>query len=296
MLKQLITYTAVFGLALFAYQSNAAEVTPYGSINYKWSNDENAAGKSYHKLEDNGSSLGVDFSDIMLEGDTLAGFGKIEVGVDTDDAGSNTFDSKLAYAGIEGTMGSLSVGRQSHPFTDNIGGKTSIFNVYGSNADWNYASRSSQTLAISTTVGPLSIDSLGIVDGSSSNTDAFDQYEYTASMNIMDSDISFGYADDVNNDISYWGVAGSSDLGIISMSSSYTIYDAATDKYGLEVTASYDIFSIGYGDKEGTGHYYTGGVAHGLTDSLTVYAEGEMADLDSGVETTSWSVGSKFTF
>ena len=51
-----------------------------------------------------------------------------------------------------------------------------------------------------------------------------------------------------------------------------------------------------YGDKEGTGHYYTGGIAHDLTDSLTVYAEGEMADLDSGVETTSWSVGSKFTF
>ena len=33
------------------------------------------------------------------------------------------------------------------------------------------------------------------------------------------------------------------------MSSSYTIYDTATDKYGLEVTASYSIFSVGYGDK-----------------------------------------------
>ena len=39
------------------------------------------------------------------------------------------------------------------------------------------------------------------------------------------------------------------------MSSSYTIYDAATDKYGLEVTASYSIFSVGYGDKEGTGFH-----------------------------------------
>ena len=29
---------------------------------------------------------------------------------------------------------------------------------------------------------------------------------------------------------------------------------------------------------------------------LSVYAEGEMKDLDSGSDTTSWSIGSKFTF
>ena len=80
------------------------------------------------------------------------------------------------------------------------------------------------------------------------------------------------------------------------MSSSYTIYDAATDKYGLELTASYSIFSVGYGDKEGTGVSYTAGASHNLNDSLSVYAEGEMKDLDSGSDTTSWSIGSKFTF
>ena len=35
---------------------------------------------------------------------------------------------------------------------------------------------------------------------------------------------------------------------------------------------------------------------HNLNDSLSVYAEGEMKDLDSGSDTTSWSIGSKFTF
>ena len=70
-----------------------------------------------------------------------------------------------------------------------------------------------------------------------------------------------------------------------------------TDKYGLEVTASYSIFSVGYGDKEGTEFAnYTAGVSHDLNDSLSVYAEGEMKDLDSGSDTTSWSIGSKFTF
>ena len=58
--------------------------------------------------------------------------------MDTDDSGSNTFDSKLAYVGLDSDMGKLSVGRQSHPFADNIGGKTSIFNVYGGSSDWNY--------------------------------------------------------------------------------------------------------------------------------------------------------------
>ena len=295
MLKKLILITAV-GLAFFAYQANAAEIIPYGSFNYKYSNDEDSSGNSYAKLEDNGSSIGVEVIDLGAEGDTITGFAKLEVGVDTDDSGSDTFDSKLAYVGLDSNMGALSVGRQSHPFADNIGGKTSIFNVYGGSSDWNYASRSSNSMKFSTTQSGLTLDTIGIVDGSSTNTNAFDEFEVTISTKLFGSDVSVGYADDVNSDISYWGVAGSTDLGPLNMSSSYTIYDAATDKYGLEVTASYSIFSVGYGDKEGTGLSYTAGASHSLTDSVSVYAEGEMKDLDSGSDTTSWSIGSKFTF
>ena len=295
MRKILITIVAV-GFVLFAYQANAAEIIPYGSFNYKWSNDENSSGKSYSKLEDNGSSIGVEVIDLGVEGDTITGFAKLEVGVDTDDSGSDTFDSKLAYVGLDSDMGSLSVGRQSHPFTDNIGGKTSIFNVYGGGSDWNYGSRSSNSMKFSTTQSGLTLDTIGIVDGSSTNTNAFDEFEVTISTKLLGSDISVGYADDVNSDISYWGVAGSTDLGSLTVSSSYTIYDAATDKYGLEATASYSIFSVGYGDKEGTGVSYTAGVSHDLNESVSVYAEGEMKDLDSGSDTTSWSIGSKFTF
>ena len=67
-------------------------------------------------------------------------------------------------------MGKLSVGRQSHTFADNIGGKTSIFNVYGGSSDWNYNSRSSNSLKFSTTQSGITLDSIGIVDGSSTNT------------------------------------------------------------------------------------------------------------------------------
>ena len=293
MIKQIL---AISSIVLFSSAISAAEIIPYGSFNYKWSNDENSSGKTYSKLEDNGSSIGVEVIDLGAEGDTITGFAKLEVGVDTDDSGSDTFDSKLAYVGLDSDMGALSVGRQSHPFADNIGGKTSIFNVYGGSSDWNYASRSSNSMKFSTTQSGLTLDTIGIVDGSSTNTNAFDEFEVTISTKLFGSDVSVGYADDVNSDISYWGVAGSTDLGPLNMSSSYTIYDAATDKYGLEATASYSIFSVGYGDKEGTGVAYTAGVSHDLNESVSVYAEGEMKDLDSGSDTTSWSIGSKFTF
>ena len=293
MIKQIL---AISSIVLFSSAISAAEIIPYGSFNYKWSNDENSSGKTYSKLEDNGSSIGVEVIDLGAEGDVITGFAKLEVGVDTDDSGSNTFDSKLAYVGLDSDMGALSVGRQSHPFADNIGGKTSIFNVYGGSSDWNYGSRSSNSMKFSTTQSGLTLDTIGIVDGSSTNTNAFDEFEVTISTKLLGSDLSVGYADDVNSDISYWGVAGSTDLGPLTVSSSYTIYDAATDKYGLEATASYSIFSVGYGDKEGTGVAYTAGVSHDLNESVSVYAEGEMKDLDSGSDTTSWSIGSKFTF
>ena len=292
---------ALLGAMLFGTSVFAAEITPYGTFNYKYSHDENSSGKAYSKLEDNGSNIGIDIDDIGVEGQTIIGFAKLEVGVDTDDSGSDTFDSRLAYVGLSAnSIGDISVGRQSHPFTDNIGGKTAVFNVYGSKADWNYASRSSQTIAYSNDLGIVSVDALGIVDGSSSNTDAFDEYEWTVSTNLFDSDISVGYADDVNNDISYWGAGASTSLGPITFGSSYTIYDAATDKSGLELVAGYSLsiadVDIGYADKEGTGVYYTAGITHGIGDHLSVYAEGEMADLDTGTDTTSYSIGTKFTF
>ena len=292
---------ALLGAMLFGTSVFAAEITPYGTFNYKYSHDENSSGQAYSKLEDNGSNIGIDIDDIGVEGQSIIGFAKLEVGVDTDDNGSDTFDSRLAYVGLSAnSIGDISVGRQSHPFTNNIGGKTAVFNVYGSKADWNYASRSSQTIAYSNDLGIVSVDALGIVDGSSSNTDAFDEYEWTVSTNLFDSDISVGYADDVNNDISYWGAAASTSLGPITFGSSYTIYDAATDKSGLELVAGYSLsiadVDVGYADKEGTGVYYTAGVSKGIGEHLSLYAEGEMADLDTGTDTTSYSIGTKFTF
>ncbi len=293
----MIKYIAVAMTVLFTTAVSAAEVIPYGTFNYKWSHDENASGVAYDKLEDNGSLIGVEVIDLGVEGDTILGFAKLEVGVDTDDAGSNTFDSRLAYVGLDTEIGDISVGRQSHPYTDNVATRASIFNVYGGNSSFSYGTRSSNSLAYSNKIGIVSIDALTVVDGSSGEDNGMDSYEWSASANLLGSNVSAGYADDIVNDISYYGVSAETTLDKLTVSSSYTIKDAATDLSAWEVAGKYSILSVGYGDKENTGTYTTVGLAKDLNDSLTVYAETEMADNDgSAVDTQKWSIGTKFSF
>jgi len=293
----MIKYIAVAMTVLFTTAVSAAEVIPYGTFNYKWSHDENASGVAYDKLEDNGSLIGVEVIDLGVEGDTILGFAKLEVGVDTDDAGSDTFDSRLAYVGLDTEIGDISVGRQSHPYTDNVATRASIFNVYGGNSSFSYGTRSSNSLAYSNKIGIVSIDALTVVDGSSGEDNGMDSYEWSASANLLGSNVSAGYADDIVNDISYYGVSAETTLDKLTVSSSYTIKDAATDLSAWEVAGKYSILSVGYGDKENTGTYTTVGLAKDLNDSLTVYAETEMADNDgSAVDTQKWSIGTKFTF
>ena len=293
----MIKYIAVAMTVLFTTAVSAAEIIPYGTFNYKWSHDENASGVAYDKLEDNGSLIGVEVIDMGVEGDTILGFAKLEVGVDTDDSGSNTFDSRLAYVGLDTEIGDISVGRQSHPYTDNVATRASIFNVYGGNSSFSYGTRSSNSLAYSNKIGIVSIDALTVVDGSSGEDNGMDSYEWSASANLLGSNVSAGFADDIVNDISYYGVSAETTLDKLTVSSSYTIKDAATDLSAWEVAGKYSILSVGYGDKENTGTYTTVGLAKDLNDSLTVYAETEMADNDgSAVDTQKWSIGTKFTF
>ena len=288
MLLRTIAFAVAF-LCIFTY-ANAVEITPYGAFNYKWSHDENSSGVAYDKLENNGSNIGIDISEPSIEGSTIGAVAKLQVGIDVDDSGSDTFDSQLAYVGIVNNGVTLSVGRQSHPFTDNIGGKSSSFNVYGGSSDFNYASRSSNSIALSSDM----LDVMAVVDGSSGQ-EGIDEYEVTLSHSLMGADVSIGYADDVVNDISYWGAGASTSVGDITIGSSYTVYDAATDKVGMEATIGWKAITVGYGDKEGTGTYMTYGLSHNMTESLSVYAEMQQEDLDTGTDLQHYSVGTKFS-
>ena len=295
----MIKYIAAGLVALFTMAASAAEITPYGTFNYKWSNDEDSSGNAYNKLEDNGSKIGIDIDDIGVEGQTVIGFAKLEVGVDTDDSGSDTFDSRLAYVGMSANnVGDLSVGRQSHPFTDNVATTASIFEVYGGSSSFSHGTRSSNSIAYSNTLGQITVDALGVVDGSSGK-DGVDSYEWSASVDVVDGvSISGGLAADEVNDIYYYGVGMTTEVSDdLSIASSYTMKDAATDLTAWEVAGSFKMLSVGYGDKEGTGAFTTVGVSHDLSADLKLYAETEMVDNEgSAVDTQSWSIGTKFSF
>jgi len=285
---RLITLTVV-GMLLLSYQAMAADITPYGTFNYKWSHDENASGVAYDKLENNGSKIGIDIIESFDEGSSMSGIAKLELGVDVDDGGSNTLDSRLAYVGVENNGVAITVGRQGHPFADVS--KTGNFEVYGSNAVFKYGDRSSNTIKLDN--GSFAV--MGMVDGSTGE-DGLDLWEASLSHSVSGIDVSAGYADDVVNDISYWGASASTTVGDITIASTYTIKDAATDLVGMEATVGWKALTVGYGDKEGTGTYMTYGLSHSMTDSLIVYAEMQQDDLDTGTDLQHYSVGTKFTF
>lgn len=285
---RLITLTVV-GMLLFSYQAIAADITPYGTFNYKWSHDENTSGVAYDKLENNGSIIGVDIIESFDEASSMSGIAKLELGVDVDDSGSDTLDSRLAYVGVENNGVAITVGRQSHPFASVS--KTGNFEVYGSNAVFKYGDRSSNTIKLDN--GSFAV--MGMVDGSTGE-DGLDLWEASLSHSVSGIDVSAGYADDVVNDISYWGASASTTVGDITIASTYTIKDQANDLTGMEATIGWKALTVGYGDKEGTGTYMTYGLSHSVTDDLTVYAEMQQDDLDTGTDLQHYSVGTKFTF
>ncbi len=154
---RLITFTVV-GMLLLSYQAMAAEITPYGTFNYKWSHDENSSGTAYDKLENNGSLIGVDIIEDFDEASSISGIAKLELGLDVDDSGSDTLDSRLAYVGVENNGIAVTVGRQAHSWVS----KTANFEVYGSNAVFKYGDRSSNTLKLDNG----SFSAMTMVDGS----------------------------------------------------------------------------------------------------------------------------------
>ena len=285
MLK-LITATVV-GAVLLAYTVNAAEVSPYGTFNYKYSHDENANGVAYDKLENNGSILGVRIIEDFDEASSLSGIATLEVGLDVDDSGSDTFDSRLAFVGLENNGVAITVGRQAHASVS----QTNNFEVYGNNAVFKYADRSSNSIKLDN--GTFS--AMAIVDGQSGKS-GIDMYEWGLSHSWNDISLSAGYADDRVNDISYWAGGVSTSVGDITIASTYSIYDAATDLTGMEATVGWKALTVGYGDKEGTGTYMTYGVNHNMTKNLSVYAEMQQDDLDTGTDLQHYSFGTKFVF
>jgi hypothetical protein len=193
------------------------------------------------------------------------------------------------------------MGRQTNPGAGVS--KTNIFNVYGGNATFNYADRSSNTVKYSNTVGPVTLDALAVIDGATGKT-GMDVTDISASMDIGPVSVSGGMVNDKVNVIKYRLLSGSIDVAGITLASTYSVKDVVgtADLTGMEYTASTTLagntVSVGFQDKEGTAKYYTAGVSRDLSSSLSTYVEYQSTDLTlaSSTDTSQMALGLKFTF
>lgn len=290
MKKLLIATTALF--MTFFVTTASADMNVYGSLNYMMSNDDNASGKSVLKAQNNGSKIGVEFSETLVDAEGnatggITGFGKLEVGIDADDSGSDTFDSRLAYAGVDlGVAGAVSGGRQENPGAGVS--KTNIFNVYGGNSVFKYADRTSNTVKYSNSIGPVSVDAMAMIDGATGK-DGLDVTDISASMDLGPVAVAGGLIDDKVNNVKYQIASAGVDVAGISLAGTYSLKDTTTtDLTGMEYSASKVIgdstLMVSLQDKEGTANYMTYGVSHNFSSSLTGYAEYQSTDNDTGVE------------
>ncbi len=283
--------------------AEAADIELNGSINYRLGNDEDANGTAVMKAEDNGSSIGISISEDLVDG--VNGFAHIEVGIDTDDSGSDPFDSKLAYAGVEGSAGKIQAGRMDSVFKGAVTSKTDVFPEYGGGASQKLYSRDSNLIQYSGNIGGITVDTQIKVDGSTGK-DGIDVLETAATLPLAQANIGVAMTDDKVNEVKYYGAGVTVPLSdSTNINYAYTKKDfaaaASTDVTANEVTVDHTInattFALGYGEvKDGT-KYTTGGVTHNVTDSFSLYAGYEYQDkTGASVDTTGMSAGLKFKF
>jgi len=283
--------------------AEAKEMEIYGSLNYMISNNEDANGIATSKAENNGSSIGVNFRDNLSEG--VDGFATLEVDIDADDSGSNPFDSKLAFAGVDmGDMGVLSLGRQNSVFKGAVTSKTDVFPEYGNNAAQKLFSRDSHTVVYSNNLGAVKVDNMIKVDGSTGKS-GVDVFETAANMDVSDRlNIGVAYSDDKVNEIQYTGagitfsVSDATSIGYnhtIKDVESTSVETSANEFVGQHTIGS-TTFSAGYGKIEDGDAYTTVGAEKKIGENFSMYGAVEMTDAASGVDTQDAAVGIKFTF
>jgi len=261
----------------------------YGKLDYSAYYNEDTSGNGTWTSGNNASRIGIEIS----EAGDIGAFGKVEVGVDMDDAGSDTFSSRLAYIGVDSPVGTVSIGRQNSVFTG-VTGATDVFNMYGSNADNNQGSRLSNTAVWTNAVGPASVSTLVQMDGTA-NTKDIDIYEVAVGIGP----ITAGYSKNNNTEVDYMAVAGTIDLGMASVTGMYNIKDDnGTETKGYEVVASVGNITAGYGEVVDGDTYFTAGISQPVTGALSVYAEYQLEQnvTASEKDQNSYAIGTKIVF
>ncbi len=130
-------------------------------------------------FKDGGSRWGIKGSSEISEG--LSAVYRFEHKISTENAGQP--GGRLAYAGLSGGFGTVSLGQVWSASFNHVGGITDGSWFYG-NSETSY--RVGNALSYSTTAGAISLQIDAIMDGSKDTGDAVDQLEFGMSVDLGD--------------------------------------------------------------------------------------------------------------
>ena len=247
------------------------------------------------ELKTSDSKLGVKFSNQFSP--LASVFGELSVDVDINGDGSDDITSRFGYVGVKSDLlGALSIGKTSS-IMDSYVNKGAQFKASGNGSiqqtpfKLTNSVKYEKTTPIGVTFGAQS----QMLDGATDET--FDLWQIGASYQ----GVGVTYADDVINNISYYGIGASRSYGPISASGSFSVQDTTTtDIMGYEVVGGYTIketttILAGYGDTDATGDdgLITGGVHYKLGSDAVLFTE---IDYDLDTEESVYSAGLGITF
>ena len=247
------------------------------------------------ELKTSDSKLGVKFSNQFSP--LASVFGELSVDVDINGDGSDDITSRFGYVGVKSDLlGTLSIGKTSSIMESYVN-KVAQFKASGNGSIQQPSDKLTnsvkyeKTTPIGVTFGAQS----QMLDGATDET--FDLWQIGATYQ----GVGVTYADDVINNISYYGIGASRSYGPISASGSFSVQDTTTtDIMGYEVVGGYTIketttILAGYGDTDATGDdgLITGGVHYKLGSDAVLFTE---IDYDLDTEESVYSAGLGITF
>ena len=168
-------------------------------------------------------------------------FGNLMIAVDVNADGNDDLRTLYGYVGIGAEkLGELSGGR-TKSLADDMSNKTDVFMSAGNQAVQKPTKQMNSSLKYTNSLGPIAIGAQAqLLDGTTDET--VDLYQVGVGYNgVVDAGLTM--ANDVVNDITYFGAGVSKDIGPIMVAAgvSMTQPDAGTDVLGMEAVAGYTL-------------------------------------------------------
>ena len=230
-----------------------ADISAYGRINNRIVLAEDAAGNNTQNMETSGSRFGFKGSGDM--GNGMSAFARYEWGTRSDEAGSGSgLGVRLAFVGVSGPFGSVSMGQQWSAYFTNLGTYASLNIIKGPGQIGPF--RTGNTVQYSNSFGPVSLKlDARVDDAGTGNGNGFGA---GLTLNPMDN-VTLAGAIDSNddNDTETMGVAAVMGLGMLTVTVAHEQQEVGTTSeknntllwLGAGVTDQLSL-TVGYGKTE----------------------------------------------